>query len=136
MKTLQIEALKQLLDKIDPIDFPVVKGKTVYIGRTIVRPSRGKWAVFDIKSNEMLAKTFHRHSAIALAKYYAKHKEVEQDILRIDHQLNKHYNDCLHFEHIINTSKDELRIDIAEMRYEISYDKSLDCKDKLDFFIF
>lgn len=136
MNNLQVEALKELINKIDPSDFPIKKGKTIYIGKTIVRPSRGKWAIFDIKSNCMIAKTFCKHSAVALAKNYAKNKIISQEIIDIDTNLAKHYNDCLFYQNIMKKTKNPVTADVTEMRYEISLDMTLHLKDRLDKYIF
>lgn len=136
MNKSQIDLLSELLNKIDPSDFPFVKGNTIHIGKTIVRPSRGRFAVFDIKSNTMICKTFSKHSAVAIAKNYAKTDKIDNEIKRLDDQLNKHYNDCLFYMHTMNSSSNPVKADVAEMRYEISFDKSLDLKEKISKFIF
>ena len=136
MNKSQAEVLSELLNKIDPSDFPFIKGNTIHIGKTIVRPSRGKYAIFDIKENCMVCKTFSKHSAVAIAKRYAKTSKLENKIKELDDELNKHYNDCLFYMHTMNTSSNPIRADVAEMRYDISFEKSLLIKEKIDKFIF
>ena len=126
-------------NKIDTSYFPYVKGKSIRIGHIIVRETRAKFfLVFDTKENKEIGKMFCKTSALALAKTMAKSKE-EADIRRIkelDHTISKNFTDALFYKHTMKVTKDEIKRDVAEMRYDIAAEMLWDAKGKLDTFIY
>ena len=134
------QELENLINnKIDTSYFPYVKGKSIRIGHIIVRETRARFfLVFDTKENKEVAKMFCKTSAVALAKTIAKSKE-EADIKRIkelDHTISKNFTDALFYKHTMKVTKDEIKRDVAEMRYEIAAETLWDAKGKLDTFIY
>ena len=135
-----VKELENLINnKIDTSYFPYVKGKSIRIGHIIVRETRAKFfLVFDTKENKEIAKMFCKTSAVALAKTMAKSKE-EADIKRIkelDYTISKNFTDALFYKHTMKVTKDEIKRDVAEMRYEIAAETLWDAKGKLDTFIY
>jgi len=135
-----VKELENLINnKIDTSYFPYVKGKSIRIGHIIVRETRARFfLVFDTKENKEVAKMFCKTSAVALAKTIAKSKE-EADIKRIkelDHTISKNFTDALFYKHTMKVTKDEIKRDVAEMRYEIAAETLWDAKGKLDTFIY
>ena len=135
-----VKELENLINnKIDTSYFPYVKGKSIRIGHIIVRETRARFfLVFDTKENKEVAKMFCKTSAVALAKTIAKSKE-EADIKRIkelDHTISKNFTDALFYKHTMKVTKDEIKRDIAEMRYDIAAEMLWDAKGKLDTFIY
>jgi len=135
-----VKELENLINnKIDTSFFPYVKGKSIRIGHIIVRETRAKFfLVFDTKENKEIAKMFCKTSAVALAKTMAKSKE-EADIKRIkelDYTISKNFTDALFYKHTMKVTKDEIKRDVAEMRYEIAAETLWDAKGKLDTFIY
>ena len=135
-----VKELENLINnKIDTSYFPYVKGKSIRIGHIIVRETRARFfLVFDTKENKEVAKMFCKTSAVALAKTIAKSKE-DADIKRIkqlDHTISKNFTDALFYKHTMKVTKDEIRREIAEMRYEIAAETLWDAKGKLDTFIY
>jgi len=135
-----VKELENLINnKIDTSYFPYVKGKSIRIGHIIVRETRARFfLVFDTKENKEVAKMFCKTSAVALAKTIAKSKE-DADIKRIkelDHTISKNFTDALFYKHTMKVTKDEIKRDVAEMRYEIAAETLWDAKGKLDTFIY
>ena len=135
-----VKELENLINnKIDTSLFPYVKGKSIRIGHIIVRETKAKFfLVFDTKENKEIAKMFCKTSAVALAKTMAKSKE-EADIKRIkelDCTISKNFTDALFYKHTMKVTKDEIKRDVAEMRYDIAAETLWDAKDKLDTFIY
>jgi hypothetical protein len=135
-----VKELENLINnKIDTSFFPYVKGKSIRIGHIIVRETRAKFfLVFDTKENKEIAKMFCKTSAVALAKTMATSQE-QTDIKRIkdlDHTISKHYTDALFYKHTIKVTKDDIKREIAEMRYDIAAESLWDAKGKLDTFIY
>jgi len=135
-----VKELENLINnKIDTSFFPYVKGKSIRIGHIIVRETRAKFfLVFDTKENKEIAKMFCKTSAVALAKTMAKSKE-EADIKRIkelDYTISKNFTDALFYKHTMKVTKDKIKRDVAEMRYDIAAETLWDAKGKLDTFIY
>ena len=134
------QELENLINnKIDTSYFPYVKGKSIRVGHIIVRETRAKFfLVFDTKENKEIGKMFCKTSALALAKTVATSKE-NADINRIkqlDHTISKNFTDALFYKHTIKVTKDEIRREVAEMRYDVAAGALWDAKDKLDTFIY
>jgi len=127
---------KLINDSIDKSVIPYVKGRNIYIGKMIVRPSRWGYAVFDTSTNSLVDKTFCKTSAVALAKSLAHGKNFRTYIKELDNIISKQYNDCLFYKHTINSTDNEIRKEVAEMRYEIAREKTDSAKQKLDTIIF
>jgi len=135
-----VKELENLINnKIDTSYFPYVKGKSIRIGHIIVRETRARFfLVFDTKENKEVAKMFCKTSAVALAKTIAKSKE-EADIKRmkeLDHTISKNFTDALFYKHTMKVTKDKIKRDVAEMRYDIAAETLWDAKGKLDTFIY
>jgi hypothetical protein len=135
-----VKELENLINnKIDTSYFPYVKGKSIRIGHIIVRETRARFfLVFDTKENKEVAKMFCKTSAVALAKTIAKSKE-DADIKRIkelDHTISKNFTDALFYKHTMKVTKDKIKHDVAEMRYEIAAETLWNAKGKLDTFIY
>lgn len=126
-------------NKIDTSYFPYVKGKSIRIGHIIVRETKAKFfLVFDTKENKEIGKMFCKTSAVALAKTMAKSKE-EADIKRIkelDHTISKNFTDALFYKHTMKVTKDDIKREVAETRYDIAAETLWQAKDKLDTFIY
>lgn len=135
-KNLVKELEKLINDSIDKSVIPYVKGKTIYIGKMVVRPSRHGYAVFNTETNSLVSKTFCKTSAVALAKSLAHGKNFTSQIKELDHLITKYYNDCIFYKYTMNKTDDEIRREVAEMRYEIARDKTDMAKQKLDTIIF
>ena len=139
MRTPQlIKELESLLDSsIDLTMFPYAKGNSIRIGDYIVRSNK-KWyhKVFDLSNNTLIAETFCKSSAVALAKGLAKDQHCIKNIIDTDREIMKHYNDCLFFKHTIKVTKDLTRKEVAVVRYDIARERTLRAKKHLDKYIY
>jgi hypothetical protein len=132
--------LKNLINnKIDTSYFPYVKGKSIRIGHVIVRETRAQFfLVFDTKENKEIGKMFCKTSAVALARavVIGLNKVAVEDIKRLDEVIGKQFTDAMFYKHTMKITKDDVKREIAEMRYEIAAETTKDAKDKLDTFIY
>ena len=134
-----VKELEDLLNQaLDTSDFPYVRGKSIRIKHLIVRGAKFGYLVFDTKENKEVAKMFCKTSALALAKTVAKSRNLEytNKIKKLDFDIQKHYNDALFYKNTIRITKDKVRRDVAQMRYEISADRTRRAKQELDTFIY
>ena len=124
-------------DSIDPSLFPYKKGNSIRIGSYVVRSNKkGFYKVYDLTSNNLITETFCKASALALAKTLSQGKQSTKSILEIDKDIQKWYNDCVFYRHIIRVTKDDFKREITETRYEIAKDKTSNAKRQLDKYIY
>lgn len=130
--------LEYLINKnLDTSYFPYVKGKSIRIGHIIVRETKvGFFLVFDTKENKEIGKMFCKTSAVALAKTVASGRSGRKNILELDKEISKNYNDAVFHKHIMNVTKDETRYFVASTRYDIAAAKTKVAKDRLDSYIY
>ena len=130
----QHERIEQGLENIP---FPYVKGNSVRIGNMVVRTSKNGNFVFDMKCKKQIANTFSKTAAIAIAKNCAHGQtHIVDEVLRIDHEIEKNYNDAVFFQHSYKKSDDELRKEVLECRLEIATTKIDKNRSRLEDYIY
>lgn len=133
-----MQELEDLINgSIDPSLFPYKKGNSIRIGAYVVRSNKkGIFKVYHIEDSKLIAETFCKTSAVALAKSLASGKSATKSILDLDHELQKWYNDCVFYKHTLQKTKDSLKHDVVKTRYDIARHKTKDARRKLDRFIY
>lgn len=134
-----VTELQKLLDTtpIESYMFPVKKGNRINIGSYSIAPTNNGYSIKCYKSNAIIASTYTKDAAIAIAKNLAKKKNIKiETILEIDSHLAKHQVDCMFYKNSLEKSSDPQRHDILVTRYEISNTIVQDDKIKLKQFIF
>lgn len=132
--------LKDLEDIIDQsvidLDVPQVTPKSIRIKNCVIRKTKhGQYIVFDIKENKSVAVTNFKYTAIALVKNFIK-KRNYKDILELDKDLLKHYNDAVFYKNSIKNSKDYQYIEARQNRLDIAIQETNFIQKKLDKYIF
>jgi len=130
--------LEHLINKnLDTSYFPYVKGKSIRIRHIIVRETRaGFFLVFDTKEHKEIGKMFCKTSAVALAKTVAMGREGASRIKELDSQIQKHFNDAVFYRYTMRVTKDDIKFDVAQTRYDIASTKTHNVKAQLDSFIY
>ena len=132
-----IKDLEEILNgQLDHTMFPYKKGNSIRIGKYVVRSSKVAHKIFDLEDNSMIAETFSKSAAVALVRSISRGCEGQENILNIDKDIQKWYNDCIFYKHIMSTSKDEIKLDITETRLEIARDKTNSARESLDKYIY
>ena len=127
-----LKDLQEIIEaNIDPTLFPYRKGNSIRIGSIVVRESKSGHLVYCAKANKQIARTFSKTAAVAIAK-----GGDVNNILNLDREIMKHFNDCLFYKNTMKNSKSDVSRFVAENRYEISSDKTRQLKKKLDGYIF
>ena len=117
--------------------FPYQKGNSIRIGSFIVRSNkRGFYKVYDCENNTLVTEAFCKTSAVAIAKTLSKGQTVTDNILDIDKDIQKHYNDCMFYRHNMRVTTDAFRYDVILNRYEIAKDRTWHAKEQLDKYIY
>lgn len=129
--------LDEILNRvIDHTLFPYVKGNSIRIKQYAVRKSKAGYLIYDCKSNAQVQKTFSKAAALALAKTKAQGYNYEKNIMDWDSVIEKYFNDALFYNHTMKVSKDDMKREIAETRYDIAKTKVLNYKTKLEKIIY
>lgn len=134
-----LKDLEEILNgSIDPSLFPYQKGNSIRIGSFAVRSNKsGFFKIYDCKENNLVAETFCKSSAVALAKTLSHgRKSNESEILKLDKEIQKWYNDCLFYRHTMKVTKDCTKRDIISSRYDIAKHKTTVAKRELDKYIY
>lgn len=133
-----LKDLEEIINgSIDPSMFPYAKGNSIRIGCYIVRCNKkGYWKVYNIQDNKLVTETFCKSSAVALAKSLSQGKESIKDIKEIDKDIQKWFNDCVFYKHTIRVTKDDIKRDVSQTRYEIAQRKTHYAKQRLDKYIY
>ena len=127
-----LKDLQEIIEaNIDPTLFPYQKGNSLRIGSIVIRESSKGHLVYCAKANKQIARTFSKTAAVAIAR-----GGDVKDILQLDNEIMKHFNDCLFYKNTIKKSKNDTAKFVAENRYEISSYRTHELKKKLDAYIF
>lgn len=129
--------LKDIIEKnIDPSMFPYCKGNSIRIGGFTIRGNKHGYNIYDMKNKEHVSCTFSKTAAVAIAKNLAKGKDIVSEAERLDHVIQKNFNDALFFAHTMRTTRDETKREVVETRYDIAKSRTEDAKRHLDYLIF
>lgn len=136
MKTLDA-AIKDLEKIVEDTDFnlPVVKGRTIRIGKIVIRQSKIGYVVVDTEKNKTVETAFSKRGAVAIANAYinnvAYHGLAMQDKI-----IEKNINDSVFYNAGIRNASNEMKKGVLEARLEIATNNIENAKDRLDRFIF
>ena len=137
MTKVLINELKALIEQgLEDVPFPYVKGNSVRIGNMIIRTSKSGNYVYDMKHKEQIAHTFSKTAAVAIAKNKSIGQDVVKDVMLIDYDIEKNYNDALFFAHSSKKAQDDLRKDVLECRLEIATGKIEQGRSRLEDYIY
>jgi hypothetical protein len=118
--TSTAEILKEFVDNnVDTVLFPVKTKNRINIGSYSIKPSKGMYSIKCYRTNEVVAKTYTKAAALAIAKSLNKNCNVDH-ILRLDDVAAKHRTDCMFYHYTINTTDSEVKRDVTQTRYDIS----------------
>lgn len=132
-----INELKALIEQgLEDVPFPYVKGNSVRIGNVIVRSGKKGCFVFDMKHKNEIAQTFSKTAAVAIAKKHAEGHNVVNEVLNIDYEIEKNYNDALFFQHGYKVTDDEMRKEVLECRLDIATSKIDQGRSRLEDYIY
>lgn len=98
---------------------PVVKGKSTFIGKVVIRESATGYHIFDMHKKERVCTTLTKHGALGVAKKYLNDKDIST-IIRYDKHLSKHENDQMFYKHNLKHTNKKEKVDILRTRLDIS----------------
>ena len=137
MKKQLISELKDLIDKgLKDMPFPYVRGNSIRIGCMVIRSSKHGFLVYDTQKNKQVAHTFSKSAAVAIGRTCSKGLNFVTDVLTIDAEIEKNFNDAVFYRHGSRKTKDPLRQDVLEVRLDIATSKSEQARSRLDKYIY
>ena len=99
LKTLISHGVKQ-----HPL--PVKVGNSIRIGPVVIRQLKDKsFILFDSKEQIQIGSVYSKHSALALAKLYTEHKDIDF-VISLDKKLQKHDLDARYYQHSMDKTED------------------------------
>lgn len=129
--------LAKLIDygtKRNPL--PMVKGNSIRIGKVAVRYSKNKgYILFDCEDSKQFYVAGSKIGALAVAKEYSIDKDITL-VKEYDKEYAKHDNDCVFYEYTIDNSANQMKRDLAQVRYEVSKSHRDIASQKLEAIIF
>ena len=132
-----IQALKELVDSQIDIPIPYAKGNSIRLKHIIIRKHKNGYRIFDLNTNKIIATTFSKTGAVAIAKCIVEKQDKNiGEIQSLDQDLAKYYNDAVFYKHTIEHTSDELRRDAAFTRFQIANDKAMQVKYSIESFIY
>jgi AAA+ ATPase superfamily predicted ATPase len=133
-----IASLNEIIeDGVIRYPIPVKKGNSIRIKNAIVRKNKHGYHIFDAANREFHDYSYSLATALAIAKSLATNKYKEVDTIKyLDQKLSKYYNDALFYKYTIENTKDEIRRDSAEMRYDIALEECRRIKEQIETYIF
>jgi len=129
LKTLISHGVKQ-----NP--FPVKVGNSIRIGPVVIRQLKDKsFILFDSKEQIQIGSVYSKHSALALAKLYTEHKDIDF-VISLDKKLQKHDLDARYYQHSMDKTEDITKKDILDTRLSVAHDELRIITNKLEQIIF
>lgn len=112
---------------------PVNNRSFRYKSYMILQGPDERWHVFLMPRKILIANTFLKISAFAIAKLHDKGRPSTTDrIINEDAKFQKNYLDSLFYKNTIKVSKDAVRKDIARWRFEIVNQEVKSAKSQID----
>lgn len=129
------EILKEFVDNnVDTVLFPVKDRNRINIGSYSIKQSKGMYSIKCYRTNEVVAKTYTKAAALAIAKNLNKNYKIDH-ILQLDDIAAKHRTDCMFYNYTISTTDSDLKRDVTQTRYDIAKSQELNVLDKIKQFI-
>lgn len=115
---------------------PYKKGNSIRIKNYIIRISPKGYLIYDSEQNKQIARTHFKASALAICKNLVDGVDIIGQILDLDKQLLKHYNDAQFYKHTIKKTDNQFKKEIRIARLELSVSNSEILRQNLDKYIF
>ena len=133
--TSPAELLKELVDSnVNTVLFPVKSKNRINIGSYSIKPLQGMFTIKCYKTNKVIAKTYTKAAALAIAKNLNKDLSIDH-ILKLDDIAAKHRTDCIFYNHTIKTTDSEVKRDVTQTRYDIARTYERDTLHRIKQFI-
>lgn len=136
--------MKQLANQLQSIiengirnnPLPYRKGNSIRIGSMIIRESKTQgYIIFDVSNSKQVSTAYSLAGALAITKKYMSSNTIKE-VQYLDTRIEKFSNDCMFYKHTITNTKDELKKEIIEDRYDLAQAEIQKLKYNLENIIF
>ena len=116
---------------------PYKKGNSVRIKNVVMRKNGKGYHVFNLIDKQHVIFTPSKTSALAIAHCTAHGLERSvTEIRHLDNKLSKYYNDAIFYKYTVEHSKDEIRAEAAQCRFEIAMDECMRIREQIEYHLF
>jgi len=130
------QKLQELLARdIDPVYFPVKKGNKINIGSFSIAATSDGYSIKSYKTNRVVAITYSKSAAVAIAKNLSKNKDIIEKVLELDKIIEKNTIDCVFYKHIMKVTKNSIQFESTLTRYDLAKQRSKVAREKINKFI-
>lgn len=132
-----IDELEEIVNKgLESGIIPVAKGNSIRIKHMVIRKSPNGFLIYNTKTNEQVARTFFKSTALAIAKNLAEKRNIITTVLELDKLMLKHYTDAIFYKNTIKKTSDEFKKEVTRTRLDISIEEAYRVRSTLDRYIF
>jgi|TARA_B100001057_G_scaffold358205_1_gene360329 hypothetical protein len=137
-KQLAKELEEIVVHGLAQVPIPYQKGNSIRVKNIVIRKHKNGYRIFDISTNKHVVTTFTKTAALAIAKIVAESGNSNdiKDIIVLDNKVCKHYMDALFAKRTIEVSKDSIRIQASETKFDIATDKAWSSLAQIESYIF
>ena len=131
-----VNELKRMVDTHVTIDsFPIKNGNRINIGSYSIKPVNEGWSVLSYKTNDVIATTYTKAAALAIAKNISINKDIRKSVDALDKVVAKHHTDCKFYQHTLHTTNNFEKYQVVMNRFCISNAIQEDAREKIKSFI-
>jgi hypothetical protein len=133
-----IKTLNEIMEAgLSEYPVPFKKGNSVRIKNVVMRKNGKGYHVFNLIDKQHVIFTPSKTTALAVAHCTAHGLDYHvTDIRRLEEKMSKYYNDAIFYKYTVEHSKDEVRADSAQMRFEIAIDECMRIRDQIENYLF
>ena len=137
-KQLAKELEEIVVHGLAQVPIPYQKGNSIRVKNIVIRKHKNGYRIFDISTNKHVVTTFTKTAALAIAKIVAESGNSNdiKDIIVLNNKVCKHYMDALFAKRTIEVSKDSIRIQASETKFDIATDKAWSSLAQIESYIF
>ena len=137
-KQLAKELEEIVVHGLAQVPIPYQKGHSIRVKNIVIRKHKNGYRIFDISTNKHVVTTFTKTAALGIAKIVAESGNSNdiKDIIVLDNKVCKHYMDALFAKRTIEVSKDSIRIEASEIKFDIATDKAWSSLAQIESYIF
>ena len=137
-KQLAKELEEIVVHGLAQVPIPYQKGNSIRVKNIVIRKHKNGYRIFDISTNKHVVTTFTKTAALAIAKIVAESGNSNdiKDIIVLDNKVCKHYMDALFAKRTIEVSKDSIRIQASETKFDIATEKAWSSLAQIESYIF
>ena len=136
-ETLAKELESIITAGLQQLPIPYEKGNSIRLKYVAIRKHKNGYKLFNTKTNTHIVTVFCKTAALAIAKLTIECRFSDIDrAIKLDNTVNKYYMDALFAKRTIEMSKDPVRRESSEIKFDIAMDAAWDSLAQLETFIF